>query len=400
MRLRIALAILLCVLNRSAAGATLRGVILRDHLGGTPVPGVQVNAPGEANPVVSGTDGSFVLSFRTLQPGQPAQLVVSKPGFAVVNDFQLWLNLPSDASTQPVALLLSLDRDREEMARRFYRLKSVESIEVSYERRLRELDKEKKDTTQERERLRIERDQAIANAENAAKELAKVRAADVSALYRSAMELFTQGKTDEALAILNDEKVKQAVEALEKQRQETVRLLTLRAQLLINKFQFDEASATYKQAIGLAPDDAGVVFSYAYFCQQQHRFADARTYYQRALDLFRQQKNEEQSAAVLNNLGNLDRAQQRYEEARKEYEEALGTYRKLAELNPQVYLPYVAITLNNLGILDLDQDRKDEAKAEFQESLGIYQSFAKASPVYRSRAEALQMVLALLSSPP
>ena len=96
----------------------------------------------------------------------------------------------------------------------------------------------------------------------------------------------------------------------------------------------------------------------------------------------------------------LDSEQQRNEEARKEFEEALGTYRKLAKQNPQVYPPYVATTLNSLGVLDLDQGRKDQAKAEFQEALGIFQSFAKTHPVYRPKAEALQKVLAYLSSLP
>jgi len=39
---------------------------------------------------------------------------------------------------------------------------------------------------------------------------------------------------------------------------------------------------------------------------------------------------------------------------------ALKFYRELAQKNPDVYLPDVAMTLNNLGILDRVQNRTEE----------------------------------------
>jgi tetratricopeptide (TPR) repeat protein len=67
-------------------------------------------------------------------------------------------------------------------------------------------------------------------------------------------------------------------------------------------------------------------------------------------------------------------------EARIEYEEALKIYRELAEKEPETYLPYVAATLNNLGILDRVQNRPEEARKAFEEALKIYKSFAKQDP--------------------
>jgi tetratricopeptide (TPR) repeat protein len=58
-------------------------------------------------------------------------------------------------------------------------------------------------------------------------------------------------------------------------------------------------------------------------------------------------------AATLNNVGMLDRDQNRIEEA-------LKTYRELAQKDPQTFLPEVAMTLNNLGILDSAQNRMKE----------------------------------------
>ena len=64
-------------------------------------------------------------------------------------------------------------------------------------------------------------------------------------------------------------------------------------------------------------------------------------------------------------------------EARKEYAEALKMFRELANKEPETYLPYVAATLNNLGILDRAQNRPEEAGKAFEKALKIYEDFAK-----------------------
>jgi len=63
----------------------------------------------------------------------------------------------------------------------------------------------------------------------------------------------------------------------------------------------------------------------------------------------------------------LNSDQNRMEETRKEHEEALKTYRELAQKEPETYLPEVAQTLNNLGIVDSAQNRAEEARKAFAE---------------------------------
>jgi tetratricopeptide (TPR) repeat protein len=67
-------------------------------------------------------------------------------------------------------------------------------------------------------------------------------------------------------------------------------------------------------------------------------------------------------------------------EAGEEYEEALKIYHELAQKEPETYLPYLAATLNNLGILDRAQNRPEEARKAFEEALKIYEAFAKQDP--------------------
>ena len=66
--------------------------------------------------------------------------------------------------------------------------------------------------------------------------------------------------------------------------------------------------------------------------------------------------------------------------ARTEYEEALKIYRDLAQKEPKTYLPYVAATLNNLGILDRAENRPEDARKAFEEAQKIYEAFAKQDP--------------------
>jgi tetratricopeptide (TPR) repeat protein len=74
---------------------------------------------------------------------------------------------------------------------------------------------------------------------------------------------------------------------------------------------------------------------------------------------------------LANNLGVLDRDQDRMEEARKEYTEALQIRRELAQKNPETYRPFVAETLNNLGGLDWRQNRMEEARKVYSVALQI-----------------------------
>jgi hypothetical protein len=52
---------------------------------------------------------------------------------------------------------------------------------------------------------------------------------------------------------------------------------------------------------------------------------------------------------MLNNLGIVDGAQNRAEEARKAFEEALKTYRELEQKNPESYLPYISADTQQSG---------------------------------------------------
>ena len=119
------------------------------------------------------------------------------------------------------------------------------------------------------------------------------------------------------------------------------------------------------------------------FPSEPMRIDEARQHFERALEL-RQSQNPDASlwdrARTLNNLGNLDRMQNRLDQARQHDEDALKMYRQLAQQNADMYLPYVAVTLNNLGAVERLQNHLDAADKDYRESLKINQQLAEQDP--------------------
>jgi tetratricopeptide (TPR) repeat protein len=337
MHRRAAISLLYLLASAYVQAATLKGVILANELGGAPVPNVQITTVAGANPTASLNDGTFSLQFPGKQPGELVQLVVRKPGYVVVNDIQLRLPLPKDPEAEPLVIFLCKEGDREEMARRFYRLKSVEAVEQFYQKRLKELEEKNQATVAALEELHRDRDQAKAAAEKTAEELARSKPVPTSEIYQQAMSLFLSGKPEEALKILNLEALRHSAEVArqhraeaekeakkaEKEVKEAIQNYLLRAQLLVTLFRFDEAEKTYQEAIELQPDNLQVQFSFAYFNQKLNRFSEALVAYGRVLELARQSGHRSRVAMTLNNLGILYRDLNRMEEALRSYEEAL-----------------------------------------------------------------------------
>jgi hypothetical protein len=151
------------------------------------------------------------LSFRSAIP-------VQGPGRVVVNDIQLEYILATDPDVRPLIILVCGKGEREEMTRRFYRLKTTEAIENNYQENLRKLEEERKTTVAALTKLAEELDRALAAVEKTAEELTRTNPEETSALYQDAMRLFLEGKVVEALQRLDDEKLRRLTEAAQKRK--------------------------------------------------------------------------------------------------------------------------------------------------------------------------------------
>jgi Tfp pilus assembly protein PilF len=381
MRSSAAIAVLLIYFPHSANASELKGVVKENELGGSPVVNVAISAPG-ANATETHQYGQFTLTFPTKKPGETVLVTVSKAEYVVVNDIHVEQSLPADPDAKLLAILICQQSRREEMVRRFYHLVTWEAIDANYERRLKELQAA---SSEQIAVLQKERDQA--SADKMAEQLALAKPGQMSEIYNQVRRQLVDGRTEEALKVLDEEVPQKNLLAARKRKEEAEKAIeqaaqswVLKARLFILQFKFADADKAYREALQAAPESFEVNFIYAYFNQSLNRYTEARKGYERRVAMARQRGDESSIATTLNNLGALDTVQNRMDEADKAYDEALKIRRELAQKNPDKYLPYVANTLNSLGILDSDENRMDEARKAFDEALGIYQRFAARDP--------------------
>jgi tetratricopeptide (TPR) repeat protein len=115
---------------------------------------------------------------------------------------------------------------------------------------------------------------------------------------------------------------------------------------------------------------------------------ESRQHWEEASKIYRQLAQQNPGmylpflAITLNDLGNLDRFQNRTDDACRHYEDALKIFRQMAQQNPDVYLPSVAETLHVLGILDGSQNRVEESRAHYQEALSLFRKLSQGDIKY------------------
>ena len=214
---------------------------------------------------------------------------------------------------------------------------------------------------------------------------------------KQAKQLFIQGKYREADAILKEEELSHDQEQLlsakegkqrewdeiNKQLLSNANEFLIKAQItatnLNNPERFQEACHFYEQSIR-SYTYFDNLFEYAYFLQQHNQHNEAERYYQEAMKRFGSELDAPTRAMALNNLGNSQFDKNEFEDALKSYKEALDIRRKLAQANPQTYLPYVAMTLNNLGNLQSGKNEFEDALKSYREALEVYRELAQPNP--------------------
>ena len=225
-----------------ARGAVVKGSVILNGEGGPGVANVQItDSAHTGGPWATGNDGGFTLEYPNRAPGERVRLGVIKEGYVVVNWVQLDLALPKDPNAYPLLIIICKEADREEMARRFYQLKGAQAVEITYQQKLKALEDENMSDAATIAKLQEERDQAKAGAEKAAAELAKNQPGQGSEMYQEAIRLYLDGKIDAAIALLDDDKLRQSAEQAEKTLTDAIQGWRLKANLFTLKFRFEEA---------------------------------------------------------------------------------------------------------------------------------------------------------------
>jgi tetratricopeptide (TPR) repeat protein len=228
--------------------ATLKGVIRANEMRGEPMANVPVAADG-ANPTISDSFGKFTLEFPRRNPGDPVEVIPKREGYLAVNDVQLELALPADSDVKTLTIILCREEIREEMARLFYRLKSNEAIETTYQKELKVLEDEHRADATALANLQKERDQAKAAAEKSAEMLASAKPGQDFELYKKAMRLFLDNKLEEAIATLSDDNLRPLEEEADKAIEKVTQARLLKARLFTLNFRFEEALKSCETAL-------------------------------------------------------------------------------------------------------------------------------------------------------
>ena len=170
-----------------------------------------------------------------------------------------------------------------------------------------------------------------------------------------------------------------------REQQNEVRVLKKLIEAAQIQFSFGEARSFYERLIELSPT-VEHHFEYAYLLQSLNDFEKARHHYEEALQIHRElaQQNPEaylpRVATSLNNLGVLLHNTNDLKKAQDYYEEALQIHRELAQQNPEAYLPDVATSLNNLGVLLHNTNDLKKAQDYQEEALQIRRELAQKNP--------------------
>ena len=170
-----------------------------------------------------------------------------------------------------------------------------------------------------------------------------------------------------------------------REQQNEVRVLKELIEAAQIQFSFGEARSFYERLIELSPT-VEHHFEYAYLLQSLNDFEKARHHYEEALQIRRElaKQNPEaylpEVATSLNNLGVLLRDTNDLKKAQDYYEKALQIRRELAQQNPEAYLPEVAASLNNLGNLLRDTNDLEKAQDYHEEALQIRRELAQQNP--------------------
>ncbi len=176
-------------------------------------------------------------------------------------------------------------------------------------------------------------------------------------IYPKALEALSKGNKKEALQILERNKMIEQKNKLEKEKEQQAESWLLRADLLKNENNWgNELNECYDLAAEIFPD-WGNNLTAANHYKFINVFKKADHYYQICLQ---KENSDYERASTLNNLANLQRAKNEFSKAEQSYEEALEIRRKLAEENPQTYLPDVGMTLINMAIFYQDSIVKKE----------------------------------------
>ncbi|MAT53114.1 MAG: hypothetical protein CMN32_01440 [Saprospirales bacterium] len=377
------------------------------------IEGAFVLATG-ASPARSDASGKFTLVFADKPAGDLVRIQVKKPGYVVVNDRELE-NAAVLSRRRPLKVVLCNEQTLRENQLAYYRI--AEDIALrQMQDRLAQLQKDEQTRRQIIAGLEAELDRKIADekqlmavleevqmvqqlrGEAIADRLLLVNLDDAGDTYVRAHEAFLKGNISRAIAILDSvdnaaalaqlelalSEDKAALNSLsdriakqEKQKEQLLQQVLLKARLLSLEGRFTEAEEQYALALKYDPENVDILWELAQFQTHLNRFTKALELCEAALA---KPCTDRQRAGLLNIKGVVLMKQNKSAEARTVMEEALGVQLELIKTDSVLFLPHLAMLLENLGHIYYNQRELRKAQAHYEQAIFIWRDLVAHNP--------------------
>ena len=375
----------------------------------TPLGGVYVKTATSPNGVVSDeNNGVFFLKLQNVKMGaRLGRTTVSNTDLMIFNQKEVdeW-----SARKEPLKLILCDANQFQKQKNNFISI-GINQAEKKYKKRLAELEKKNKaqqltldEYHAKLDSINRDRDNAEKHMEEYADMFARIDESEVDTLAQRAIELFNQGKLEEAIKLLEQgnypeiyddalKKIKTQAEEL-RQKADSAKVLadkdieeykkSIQAQVSAYKMsnKWDKAAELLKRlADKLQAQD--VIWDYAIFSQNQNQFAEAETYYkiyikkQLLLSKTNPQIYESDLGDSYNNLANLYYVTQRFADSEQMFNSALEIYKRLMGENSFIYGQRLANCLFGLANSQVKQEKYAEAISPFEQALEFYKKEAE-----------------------
>lgn len=364
----------------------------------TPLGGVEVMV-SNAGSQVSDNDGTLVLSFRTLKPGDKVKLLsAQKAGFEVMNTdaVRQWF-ISRDNTAFELVMMNSQD-----FASRKKSLTetATERYQAKYEKAMRKFERLKEEGKLKEEEFNRRCDtleffyqNQLSNLDNYIDRFARIDLSELSVEEQHIIELVEKGKIDKAVEAYEQldlsGKLRQAREArktlldakdkietevdhqnqaidelLAKQRREITTL-----KLAGGKENYQKVASILKENVDADTTDTRALYEYAIFAYSQKDFSKGEEY---LLRLLRHEDKHNRIALLQNQMGALYYYLHKYDKAKKYYLMAFDSFTYLSELDPDANLSHLESVISNLAILYTDEGDYAKAEEYYQKSLDIY----------------------------
>ncbi|MGN0207719.1 MAG: tetratricopeptide repeat protein [Muribaculaceae bacterium] len=405
--------VLLCLAGTFEAQAILQKGVTYRYNGKnprTPIGGVYIKAAIAANNDVSNdTTGVFVLALDKLRMGDKIGTVrVVKSGMMVFNKDAVdeWA-----VRKEPLSLILC---DADEFQRQKDNLIAIgrSQAKKKYDSQIAELEREKQaqqilidDYAEKLDSLYQNYQNALKHMDEYADVFARIDASEVDTVSQRAIELFNNGKIDEAILLLeqndlmsklddalrtksNAQELRTAADKAEALADKDIENITRNIHVQISAYkmscQWDKAGELLKSlADKLNTPEA--IWDYGEFCGNQKDYNTAETYIKKAIQTLDKEPNKESTeyldclAKYNNGLGALYTWTQRLSEAEDALILALRIRGQLVETNPTFEKKYATVQMNLANLYCLS-NRFTEAEEMYKSSLEIYSKYVKENP--------------------